>query len=184
MATHFTKAEFPREGAQLRGEVVTVFLYSGEEGRPRDLLNDGVTNRRHERVSVERATLIAGFENAYIFARQQGRQRDAGSDAFAQGHHIRTNAGVFEVKHAAGSSDSGLDFVKHEEDAELACEFSQALQKLVGKGYDSGFSLNGFQHDGRRVRADRPARSGEVVPGYANEAGDSGLVETLPLRLS
>src|SRR5665647_3045091 len=77
--------------------------------RVADLPKNGEPGRAHQRVAVERATLVAMFETGSRLGSQQRCQRHASADAFSQRHDVRLDSRMLVMEQFSGAADAGLD---------------------------------------------------------------------------
>src|SRR5437868_6155244 len=176
-------ANFPKV-FELRCEVLSGLSNVRQESRSRDLLNDGVADRRHEGISIERAALIAGFEETNIFARDECGEGNSRANAFSEREDVRAYLRMFEAEHFAGAANSGLDLIEDEQHLELGAELSQITEEFEREGNDTGFALDRLQHDRGGLRIDHAPDSIEIIHTHTGETGDLRFVEIFELRLA
>src|SRR4029077_18011643 len=87
------------------------------EFRFTDLLEDSKARRAHQRITIERAALVAVFKAGGALRRQQGRERDTAADALAEGHDVGLDPGVLVVEKFSSPTDAGLDLVDDQQQA-------------------------------------------------------------------
>ena len=90
-----------------------------------------------------------------MLGREQGRQRHAAADAFAERHDVGLDAGVLVVEQLSGPAHAGLDLVDDQQQAVLLGQRAQLLQELIGRRPHAGFALDRLQHHGDRVVRDQ-----------------------------
>src|SRR5450755_2712782 len=80
-----------------------------------DTFKNGESGRTHQRVTVERAALIAMFETGCSFGRKQCSERHAAADALAERHYVRLDSRMLVMKELSGPPHAGLDLVDDEQ---------------------------------------------------------------------
>src|SRR5688500_2831773 len=58
-------------------------------------------------------------------------------------------------KELAGATESGLDFIRHQQDIVLLADLGYLLEISGGRNNDTALTLNGFQKNSRRICRDR-----------------------------
>ena len=90
-----------------------------------------------------------------MLCREQGGQRHAAADAFAERHDIGLDAGMLVVEQFSGTAHAGLDLVDDQQQAVLFRQRAQLRHELIGRRPDAGFALDRLQHHGDRVVRDQ-----------------------------
>src|SRR5712692_4968851 len=182
-AADLAMAELRGERAQSLDEIAAARRHRLQEARCPHRVHHRASNGGHEGIPIEGAALVAILEGARALGSDQRGERGATPEALAEGDDVRLDARVLVSEHAPRPPDPRLDLVEDEEDAQISRDLPEVAQPAVGGHEDSGFALDGFQHDGNRLGLHRLPHRVQVAQRHFRETGRLRLEQRIPARL-
>ena len=150
-----------------------------EKSGSRDFLHHGAADSGCERIAIEGTALIAVIEATDALARDQRSQRNSSAQSLAKRHDVGRDSGVLESEEFSGAADSGLDFVKDEQQAYASGQRVQIAQEIIACAEHARLTLDRLEHDGDGVGGDRALDLRDVSERHFHETLDFGREQML-----